>query len=78
MPKTKYELLKENIKEISDNCDWGKGYYDKLSLPSGLCFGLAYMWGQAALAKDQKTFYDRLEILTKDYSKKKVENLVRL
>ncbi|APC92130.1 MULTISPECIES: hypothetical protein [Francisella] len=69
MPKSKYELLRENIKDISVNCDWGD-YYGELGLPAGLCFGLAYMWGQAVLADDQETFSKRLAILTDDYSKK--------
>ena len=66
MPK-KYKLLKTNINDISVNCDWGD-YYGKLDLPKGLCFGLAYMWGQAILADDLITFNNRLNILTKDYS----------
>ena len=62
----KYKNLIANIQDISDNCDWGD-YYSKLNLPNGLCYGMAYMWGQAFLANDTKTFYKRLEILTKDY-----------
>ncbi|AXH33462.1 ankyrin repeat domain-containing protein [Francisella opportunistica] len=77
MPKSKYDLLKDNIKDISDKSDWGD-YYNKLGLPDGLCFGLAYMWGQANLAGDQETFYDRLDILTKDYSNEvKLSKIVR-
>ncbi|KEI35547.1 ankyrin 1 [Francisella sp. W12-1067] len=62
-----YKKLKENVKDISDNCNWGD-YYNHLDLPGGLCFGFAAMWGQACLIGDTKTFYARLELLTKDYS----------
>ncbi|MBK2026882.1 ankyrin repeat domain-containing protein [Allofrancisella guangzhouensis] len=55
--------LKENLKDISDKCGWGN-YYTALGLPTGLCFGLAAMWGQAYLANDLKTFYKRLKVLT--------------
>ncbi|KEI34848.1 ankyrin-repeat protein [Francisella sp. W12-1067] len=62
-----YNNLKENIKDISTNCDWGS-YYSLLELPQGLCFGLSAMWGQACLIGEAETFYKRLELLTKDYS----------
>ncbi|KEI34910.1 hypothetical protein FRA_44c12070 [Francisella sp. W12-1067] len=60
---TYYNNLQKNILNISENCEWGN-YYDALGLPSGLCFGLSAMWGQAILANDVVTFYERLRILT--------------
>ena len=62
----KYQNLKNNIKAISEQLDWGD-YYNLLALPGGLCFGLAHMWVQAVLANDTQTFYKRLDILTRDY-----------
>ncbi|MCP3944015.1 MAG: hypothetical protein GY710_21395 [Desulfobacteraceae bacterium] len=74
----RYDNLLRNIKDLSDNL-FGKYLtsldhkYDERTKKikgGGLCFGLACMWGQAVLAQDEKTYYNRLNILTKSYPEK--------
>ncbi|QSH40746.1 ankyrin repeat domain-containing protein [Lentisphaerota bacterium ZTH] len=65
---SKYENLKNNIKDISENCNFGD-YYTSLRLPQGLCFGMVFMWGQAVLSEDVHQYFSRLDLLTRKYSK---------
>ncbi|MCP3965127.1 MAG: hypothetical protein GY750_09695 [Lentisphaerae bacterium] len=64
----KYNILHENIKDLSENCPGLEGYFFLLGGKIGYCFTLACMWGQAVLVNDERTYFQRLDILTKNYS----------
>lgn len=68
--RSKYGNFHTNIKNISRNLDWGNYFY-LLGSGNGLCYGLTHMWGQAFLANDEQTFFQRMDCLTKDYSSQK-------
>ncbi|MCP3940100.1 MAG: ankyrin repeat domain-containing protein [Desulfobacteraceae bacterium] len=63
---SKYQNLLMNICDLTIKCDLGD-FYTILKPEKGLCFGLAFMWGQAVLAQDEKTFIKRLDLLTDHY-----------
>ncbi|MCP4104962.1 MAG: hypothetical protein GY749_05430 [Desulfobacteraceae bacterium] len=75
----RYKILRKNVKVLSNfwagNSDYSMecGHYELLT-DDGWCNGLAYMWGQAVLAKDTSTYYDRLNLLTRKY---KINELVQ-
>ncbi|MCP3966184.1 MAG: ankyrin repeat domain-containing protein [Lentisphaerae bacterium] len=73
---SRYKNLHNNIKEISDNCNWGN--YEVLLGKDGLCFGLVFMWGQALLCNDLETYYKRMNILIRNYEfrDKKLSQLI--
>ncbi|MCP3967685.1 MAG: hypothetical protein GY750_20630 [Lentisphaerae bacterium] len=65
--KDRYKSLYDNVKELSDHWASGpKGHFELLG-SGGWCNALVCMWGQAVLAKDTAVFYDRLNILTREY-----------
>jgi hypothetical protein len=62
----KYENLSANIKDIAEKCGFGN-YYSLLTPEKGICHGLVCAWGQAILKKDTKSYFSRLDILTRNY-----------
>ena len=64
---SKYQNLRNNIKDISKNCKckctspdcasehWKFGDYYTLLGGEGYCFGLVFMWGQAVLTGGEPT-----------------------
>ena len=64
---SKYQNLRKNIKDLSENCPGFGDYYSLLGGEKGYCFGLVFMWGQAVLANDHFTYFQRLTYLTQEY-----------